>query len=297
MDKLINILLIEDNPGDALLIRKMLKDVERTIFNVVHDKRLDDGLKHFNNDDFDVILLDLGLSDSQGIETFNRIKKVASKVPIIILTGLSDKEFAITTLSKGAQDYLVKSYLDSILLDRSIHYSIERKRIEEKLKDSEERYRIMVEKTRSGVFLINPRNELNYVNQHMAEMLGYQVKEMINRPIFDFMDREGRKNLNDHLKKIRNRLGDIHELQFNSRDGSKIYALASSNPLFNSNSDYLGAVSIITDISARKGVEKNLMDAMIEKDNNFRLIMSNMMEAVKPLIANEYSENYYDKLT
>jgi two-component system sensor histidine kinase UhpB len=111
------------------------------------------------------------------------------------------------------------------------------------------------------------------------------------------MDREGRKNLNDHLKKIRNRLGDIHELQFNSRDGSKIYALASSNPLFNSNSDYLGAVSIITDISARKGVEKNLMDAMIEKDNNFRLIMSNMMEAVKPLIANEYSENYYDKLT
>ena len=297
MDKLINIQLIEDNPGDALLIRKMLKDVERTIFNVVHDKRLDDGLKHFNNDDFDVILLDLGLSDSQGIETFNRIKKVASKVPIIILTGLSDKEFAITTLSKGAQDYLVKSYLDSILLDRSIHYSIERKRIEEKLKDSEERYRIMVEKTRSGVFLINPRNELNYVNQHMAEMLGYQVKEMINRPKFDFMDREGRKNLNDHLKKIRNRLGDIHELQFNSRDGSKIYALASSNPLFNSNSDYLGAVSIITDISARKGVEKNLMDAMIEKDNNFRFIMSNMMEAVKPLIAYEYSENYYDKLT
>ncbi len=297
MDKLINILLIEDNPGDALLIRKMLKDVERTIFKVVHDKRLDDGLKHFNDEDFDVILLDLGLSDSQGIETFNRIKKIASKVPIIILTGLSDKEFAINTLSKGAQDYLVKSYLDSILLDRSIHYAIERKRIEEKLKDSEERYRIMVEKTRSGVFLINPRNELNYVNQHMAEMLGYQVKEMINRSIFDFMDREGRKNLNDHLKKIRNRLGDIHELQFNNRDGSKIYALASSNPLFNANSDYLGAVSIITDISARKGVEKNLMDAMMEKDNNFRLIMANMMEAVKPLIANEYSENYYDKLT
>jgi two-component system sensor histidine kinase UhpB len=297
MNKIINILLIEDNPGDALLIREMLKEGERTVFKVVHDKKLDDGLKHFYNEDFDVILLDLGLSDSQGIETFNRIKNVASKVPIIILTGLSDKEFAINTMSKGAQDYLVKSYLDSILLDRAIHYAIERKRIEEKLKESEERYRVMVEKTRSGVFRINSRNELNYINKHMAEMLGYQENEIINRSIFDFMDREGRKNLNDHIKRIKNRTGDIHELQFINKDGSKLWALASTNPLFNANNDFLGAVSIITDISARKGVEKNLMDAMIEKDNTFRLIMSNMMEAVKPLIASEYSESYSDKLT
>ena len=297
MNKIINVLLIEDNPGDALLIRKMLKEGERTVYKVVHDKKLDDGLKHFFNDDFDVILLDLGLSDSQGIETFNRIKNVASKVPIIILTGLSDKEFAINTLSKGAQDYLVKSYLDSILLDRSIHYAIERKRIEEKLKESEERYRIMVEKTRSGVFRINSLNELNYVNQHMSEMLGYHENEMINRSIFDFMDREGRKNFNDHLKRIKTRTGDIHELQFINKDGSKLWALASTNPLFNGNNDFLGAVSILTDISARKGVEKNLMEAMIEKDNTFRLIMSNMMEAVKPLIASEYSENLFDKLT
>jgi two-component system sensor histidine kinase UhpB len=297
MNKIINVLLIEDNPGDALLIRKMLKEGERTVYKVVHDKKLDDGLKHFFDEDFDVILLDLGLSDSQGIETFNRIKNVASKVPIIILTGLSDKEFAINTLSKGAQDYLVKSYLDSILLDRSIHYAIERKRIEEKLKESEERYRIMVEKTRSGVFRINSLNELNYVNQHMSEMLGYHENEMINRSIFDFMDREGRKNFNDHLKRIKTRTGDIHELQFINKDGSKLWALASTNPLFNGNNDFLGAVSILTDISARKGVEKNLMEAMIEKDNTFRLIMSNMMEAVKPLIASEYSENLFDKLT
>ncbi len=297
MSKLINVLLIEDNPGDALLIRKMLKEIERTIFKVVHVKKLEDGLIHLSDADFDIILLDLGLPDSQGIETFNRFKEHASTLPIIILTGLSDKEFAINALGKGAQDYLVKAHVDSILLDRAIGYAIERKRIEKELKDSEERYRIMVEKTRSGVFLINPRNELNYVNQHMAEMLGYQVKEMLNKSIFNFMDKDGRKTLNDHLKKLTNSLGHIHELQFKSKDGSKIWALTSTNPLYKANGDYLGAVSIITDISARKGVEKNLMEAMIEKDNNFRLIISNMMEAIKPLIAQEYSESYNDKFT
>ncbi len=297
MEKIINILLIEDNPGDALLIRKMLKEVERTTFKVSHVKRLDDGLDHFFEKDFDVVLLDLGLPDSQGIETFNRIKEYVSKLPIIILTGLSDKEFAINAMGKGAQDYLVKAHVDSILLDRSIQYAIERKRIEEKLRESEERYRIMVEKTQSGVFLINPKNELSYVNRHLAEMLGYQVKEMLNKSIFNFMDKDGRKTLNDHLKKLSNRLGNIHELQFTSKEGSKIWALTSTNPLFKANGDYLGAVSIVTDISARKGVEKNLMEAMIEKDNNFRLIISNMMEAIKPLISQEYSENYHDKLT
>lgn len=297
MEKFIHVLLIEDNSGDALLIRKMLKEVEGTLFKVVHVNRLKQGLNQLSNEDFDVILLDLGLPDSQGIETFNKIKECASTLPIIILTGLSDKDFAINAMGKGAQDYLVKAHVNDILLDRSIHYAIERKRIEEKLKRSEERYRIMVEKTRSGVFLVNPRNELNYVNNHMAEMLGYKVNEMLNRSIFDFMDKDGRKTFGDHLKKLTKELGHIHELKFKTKDGSELWALTSTNPLFKSNGEYLGAVSIITDISARKGVEKNLLDAMIEKDNNFRLIMSNMMEAIRPLIAQEYSENYHDKLT
>lgn len=294
----IKVLLIEDNPGDALLIRKMLKDAEISRFMVVHSKRLEKGLEYLEDDIFDIILLDLALPDSQGIETFRRANQQSPDLPIIILTGLSDEEFAINAVGQGAQDYLLKAHVDSRLLDRSIKYAIERKRIEEKLKKSEERYRIMVEKTQSGVFLTNPQNKLNYVNQHMAEMLGYQVDEMVNRSIFYFMGKEGKKAYNEHVKKLSNGMvGNIYELQFKNKDGSKVWALTSTNPLFKANGNYLGAVSIITDISARKGVEKTLMDAMVEKDNNFRLIMSNMMEAIKPLIAQEYSENFQDKFT
>lgn len=296
-NKLIKILLIEDNPGDALLIREMLKEVSMTQFKVTHAKRLNEGLKKLLEDEFDIILLDLALPDSKGIETFNITNKNLPELPIIILTGLSDEEFAITAVAEGAQDYLVKGQVDSILLHRSIKYAIERKRIEDKLKKSEERYRIMVEKTQSGVFLINPNYKLNYVNQQMAEMLGYDVKEMLNKNIYNFLDKEGRKTFSDHLKKLGNGPGNIYELKFINKDGSRVWALTSTNPLFRANGEYLGSVSIITDISARKGVEKTIMEAMIEKDNNFRLIIANMMEAIRPLVSREYSEDYYEKLT
>lgn len=297
MNKCIKVLLIEDNKGDALLIRKMLKEVQNTSFKVKHAIKLSEGLKFINQDDFDIILLDLALPDSRGIETFKQTNDAAPNLPIIILTGLSDEEFAIKAVGEGAQDYLAKSDVDSRLLDRSMKYAIERNIIEDKLKKSEERYRIMVEKTQSGIFLINPFHKLNYVNKQMADMLGYKVEEMVNRPIFDFMDIEGQKNFKNHLNKMDSGIGNIYELKFKSKNGSKIWALTSTNPLYKANGEYLGCVSILTDISARKGVEKTIMDAMVEKDNNFRLIISNMMEAIKPLIAQEYSEEFNDKFT
>lgn len=295
--KCIKVLLIEDNLGDAVLIREMLKEVKTTEFDVKHAQRLSQGKEYLLEEEFDIILLDLALPDSKGIQTFNHTNKHAAELPIIILTGLSDEEFAIKAVGEGAQDYLVKGEVDSRLLGRAITYAIERNIIEDKLKKSEERYKLLVEKTQSGIFLINPYNKLNYINQQMADMLGYTVKEMMNRSIFDFMDREGEKAFNDHLKKIANGIGNIYELKFKNKRGSQFWALTSTNPIYKANGEYLGSVSIITDISARKGVEKTIMEAMVEKDNNFRMIIANMMEAIKPLIAQEYSEEYHDKLT
>jgi PAS domain S-box-containing protein len=239
-NKCIKVLLIEDNKGDALLIRKMLKEVTNTKFKVNHATRLSDGLEYLSNESYDVILLDLALPDSQGIETFNKTNITTPELPIIILTGLSDEEFAINAVGEGAQDYLVKAEVDSRLLDRSIKYAIERNLIEDKLKKSEERYRVMVEKTQSGIFLVNPYNQLSYVNHQMAEMLGYEVKEMLNKSIFTFMDREGEKTLNDHLKKLGNGIGNIYELKFKNKDGSMFWALTSTNPLYKASGEYLG---------------------------------------------------------
>jgi PAS domain S-box-containing protein len=294
--KIIKILLVEDNPGDALIIKEMLSEIYNNHFDLVHFKRLDDGVKHVK-EDFDIMLLDLNLPDSEGIETFNTMNKYAPELPIIILTGLLDEDLAINIVSEGAQDYLVKGQIDKQLLSRSIKYSIERKNIEIDLRNSEEKYRLMVEKIESGLFLINNKNELNYINRQMSDMLGYRTDEMLNQDVFTFIKKSCWEVFKKHLKVNDRGIGQTYELQFINKDGSPLWVLMSTSPLHKVTGEYIGAISIMTDITARKGMEKSIMDAMIEKDKDFFFIMGNMVEAVKPLIQKEYVEDFQDKFT
>ncbi len=296
MNAKIRIILVEDNPGDALIIDKMLKEIYDNHFELIHFQRLDDGLKHVK-ENFDIMLLDLNLPDSQGIETFNTMNKYAPELPIIILTGLVDEDLAINIVSEGAQDYLVKGQIGKQLLSRSIKYSIERKNIEIDLRNSEEKYRLMVEKIESGLFLINSKNEINYVNNQMADMLGYDMDEMINKHIFNFINKNCRDVFKKHLNVNVKGIGQTYELQFLNKNGSSIWVLMSTSALHKVNGEYIGAISIMTDITARKGMEKSIMNAMIEKDKDFFFIMGNMVEAVKPLIQKEYVEDFQDKFT
>ncbi len=295
-DKNIHILIIEDNPGDALIINEMLKEVYADNFTVDHFKRIKDGLEHVN-EDFDIMLLDLNLPDSQGIETFNTMNKHAPEVPIIILTGLLDEDLAINIVSEGAQDYLVKGQIDKQLLSRSIKYSIERKRIEIDLRKSEQKYRSMVEKLESGLFLIDSQNKINYVNSQMADMLGYKMDDLMNQNVFNFINKSCRNVFKKHLKVNDKHIGQTYEIQFLNKEGTPLWVLVSTSPLHKVTGEYIGAISIMTDITARKGMEKSIMDAMVEKDKDFFLIMGNMVEAVKPLIQTEYVEDFQDKFT
>ncbi len=132
----VDVLLIEDNPGDARLIREMLADSKGAVFDMELADRLSTGLAHLagGNGDFDVILLDLSLPDSSGIDTFVRIGAQAQNVPIVVLTGLYDTELAILAVQKGAQDYLVKGQVNSEIVVRAIRYAIERNRAEAHIK-------------------------------------------------------------------------------------------------------------------------------------------------------------------
>ncbi len=120
----IKVLMIEDNPGDARLIIEMLKEAGDYHFDVLHAIRLDEGLKYLITNKFDVILLDLGLPDSSGIDTFNIMNYNAQDVPIIVLSGLEDEIFSVSAVGKGAKDYLVKGEIDSKSLVKSIINSL-----------------------------------------------------------------------------------------------------------------------------------------------------------------------------
>lgn len=132
------LLLIEDNPGDARLIREMLVEAGTAhAFWLTLVDSLAAGLARLDQTRPDLLLLDLSLSDSHGLETFERVQAQAPGVPIIVLTGLNDETVALQAVHAGAQDYLVKGEFEGPFLARAIRYAIERKHAEEALRESE----------------------------------------------------------------------------------------------------------------------------------------------------------------
>ena len=122
------VLLIEDNPGDARLIREMLAEVPGAPFEIECAGRLAEGLERLLAGGVGLVLLDLSLPDSMGLETFAKVYAHSPDVPIIVLTGNDDSNLALAAVKRGAQDYLAKARLDGELLLRSMQYAIERKR-------------------------------------------------------------------------------------------------------------------------------------------------------------------------
>jgi PAS domain S-box-containing protein len=139
MITLLNILLVEDNPGDVRLLREILRGTASTRCEIVSAMSLAMGIDILSKGDlpsFDAILLDLSLPDSQGLDTLVRLRSKAGNIPIVVLTGLDDEGLALIAMQRGAQDYIIKGQADRNLLLRSIRYAIERERTETALRQA-----------------------------------------------------------------------------------------------------------------------------------------------------------------
>lgn len=131
-----HVLLVEDDPSDANLARQALAACTVSLFNVVWVTTIAESIKVLSQDKFDVLLLDLSLPDSSGLETVQKLRRAAGAIPLVVLTGHDDTSFALQTLEAGAQDYLIKGQFDTDSLERTIRYSIERKLLSTRLQQS-----------------------------------------------------------------------------------------------------------------------------------------------------------------
>ncbi len=138
----LRMLLVEDSAGDARLLREMIAEHAELGVEISHVESMEEAERHLSLGAFDVVLLDLGLSDAQGLETVRRAHSVAPRVPIVVLTGLEDEELAVKALQAGAEDFLVKGQLERRALQRAVRHAVERKALREALVEEEAESRI-----------------------------------------------------------------------------------------------------------------------------------------------------------
>src|SRR5882672_10776118 len=125
----IKVLLIEDNAGDARLVREALSAQGPPNFEVAVADRLSTALDRLDHEAFDVALVDLSLPDSQGLDTFKQVRAHARSVPVLVLTGLDDESIATRAVGEGAQDYVLKRNLATDILPRAILYALSRQQL------------------------------------------------------------------------------------------------------------------------------------------------------------------------
>src|SRR6202795_2479994 len=129
-EKALHVLLVEDNAGDARLLREMFRTEKPGSFELTHLSRMSEAMIHLGKGGVDVVLLDLGLPDAHGLDTVRQVHAVAPSVPLIVLMGLADEALADQAMKEGAQDYLIKGQIENRALPRALRHAIERHRMQ-----------------------------------------------------------------------------------------------------------------------------------------------------------------------
>ena len=265
----LKVLLIEDSPEEADLIRAMLSKSRRETVAVDHVVRLQEGLQRLQEGSVDIVLLDFSLPDSSGLASFERTREVAPGVPIVILTNLDDDEMALRAVREGAQDYLVKRKVNDELLLRSIRYAIERRHAERALWESEERYALAVDGANDGIWDWNLATNTTYFSPRWKAVLGYRdleigdsIEEWFSRVHPD--DSVGlKKALDAHLAGQEPHFE--HEQRMSCKDNTVIWVLARGVAVRDAQGKPTRMAGSLTDISARKRAEEQLLhDALYD---------------------------------
>jgi PAS domain S-box-containing protein len=286
---MIKVLLVEDNPGDVRLLQEFLWDVTTAQFELMPVERLDRTLELLNQESFDVILLDLSLPDSQGLETFISLHRQAPAIPIIVLTGLDDENLALRAMQEGAQDYLVKGQVSGDLLVRCMRYAIERQRIEEALRQSEERFRVALKN--SPIVVFNQDKELRYTWVYNTSP-GFINEEILGKQDLDLIAAADAQLLFDIKQGVLSTgVGARKEVSINTAQGIRYFDLT-VEPLRNEAQEVVGVTCASIDISDRKLAEEKIREQAALLDVTTDAIFVRDLEN-RVILWNKGAENLY----
>ncbi len=308
--RFIRILLVEDNPGDARLIELTLADARPDSTEVVHVDRLARAVAELDGSRFDLVLLDLGLPDSQGLDTFASLHGAAGDVPVVVLTGNRDEAVGNVAVQAGAQDYLVKGQLDPPTFLRSLDYAIERHRVQQELRElneelevrveartrelqeSELKYRTLVDQSLQGIVIAQgeaPR--LVYANPAMGAILGSTPDDLMTEDVADTLAYVHPDDRAMFLRRYRGRIAGDPALHFEfrglRRDGEiRWLAVSAARIEYQGRPAVLGAFVDVTErrmaedaLAAEKdrlaATLSSIGDGVIATDTEGRVVLAN----------------------
>ena len=253
-----NVLLIEDNPGDARFIAEMLKEADNDEFTLECAERLSVGMEKLRSNFADVVLLDLSLPDSQGLETLVRFQSKFPKLPVVIMTGLNDEETAAQAAHAGAQEYFVKGTIAGPALGRALKYAIERKKAQETI----QLQAAALQAAANSIVITDSEGKILWVNPAFSQLTGYASEEVLGKnPRILKSDKQDSTFYTDLWATVTSGSTWRGELINRRKDGSLYNEEETITPVHIGNGGITHYVAIKQDVTLRKIANNRLRQA------------------------------------
>jgi PAS domain S-box-containing protein len=254
------LLLVEDDPGDARLLREMFseRDSGSQGTELTHVQSLRAAEEHLSEREVDIVLLDLGLPDAHGLTGVRRAQAVAPRVPLVVLTGLDDESLAAQALQEGAQDYLIKGQIEPRGLLRALRYAIERKIMEEALFAEKERAQVTLSSIGDGVVCADILGNITFLNLVAEKTTGWSLQEAAGRPMVEIFRTRDSADIEAADTTAAAAILQIRAMHLPSscvlirRDGVAIPIEESIAPIHNREGQPIGAVIVFRDVSVAR---------------------------------------------
>jgi len=255
-----HILLIDDDEDDYFLSKDLLRESGHNHYKLEWTGRYEEGISSLAKNEFEVYLVDYILGEKTGIDFLQQAKLVNPGACIIMLTGQGSDRIGIDAMRHGASDYLIKSGLTASELDRTIRYSLERKRNSDALRESESKYRSIFEKTKDVIYICTPDGRIVDFNESAVNLFHYSREELLRINISNLYFSQ-RDRL--HFERTIRANGEIDDFEVTmvTKDGRKRHCLLSAvarHDAYGEKTVYLG---IIYDLTRKKRAEEELRKA------------------------------------
>jgi PAS domain S-box-containing protein len=251
------ILLIEDNLGDIRLVKEMLNEITSFNYKLISAETLKDGCRQIENYHFTLVLLDLNLPDSTGKQTFDTIMKLAGNFPVVLVSGLKDEELSLSLIKEGAQDYILKRELNSILLGKTIQYAVIRKQAEASLQASESKFHAIFDNVQDVFYQTTLEGTVLEISPSIKLFLEFNKEEIVGNSVSDlYFDSSKRQMLISKLTAD----GEVrdYELELKTKAGKLKYASINARLIFDANGKPDHIDGALRDITERKLAEEAL---------------------------------------